>query len=40
MKAIATLFFLALSATAQTTPAGPDDIAGTVTSSKGPEAGV
>ena len=40
MKGIAALFFLALTATAQTIPAGPDDIAGTVTSSKGPEAGV
>src|SRR5215467_14124262 len=40
MKAIAMLFFLALIATAQNIPAGPDDIAGVVTSSKGPEAGV
>src|SRR5271166_2962055 len=40
MKALAMLFSLALAALAQTIPSDPNDIAGTVTSSKGPEAGV
>jgi hypothetical protein len=40
MKALAMLSSLALAALAQTIPAGPSDIAGTVTSAKGPEAGV
>ena len=40
MKFVAMLFSLALAASAQNIPADPDDIAGTVTSDKGPEAGV
>ena len=40
MKFVAMLFSLALGAIAQTIPADPDDIAGIVTSDKGPEAGV
>ena len=40
MKAIAMLFSLALTTTAQNIPADPDTIAGIVTSAKGPEAGV
>ena len=40
MKFVALLFSLALAAIAQNIPADPDDIAGIVTSDKGPEAGV
>ena len=40
MKFVVMLFSLALAAIAQNIPADPDDIAGTVTSDKGPEAGV